>query len=208
MARRRSPYERSVFLNVPFDVGYERNFIALISSITSLGRTPHCVLELPELGSGRLSRLFELLEQCRVSIHDLSRVNVPVRFNMPFELGLACAFARYRKPHDYILVEKKPYRLDQTLSDLKGRDPLIHHGSPRQIISCVLDVLRSGSHNPDPIEVYKNSMELWALAESLKRRYSITTIFSRSIFKELVIAGLELAVEAEHINKRRAVEFI
>ena len=114
MARRHPLDERSVFLNVPFDAGYEGNFVALIASIIAVGRVPRCVLELPELGGGRLSRLFELLEQCRVSIHDLSRVNMPVRFNMPFELGLACALARYRKPHDYILMEKKPIRFRKT----------------------------------------------------------------------------------------------
>jgi hypothetical protein len=202
MARHRPPYERSVFLNVPFDTGYERNFVALIASIISLGRVPRCVLELPELGKGRLSRVFNLLEQCRVSIHDLSRVNMPVRFNMPFELGLACALARYRKPHDYILMEKKSYRLDQTLSDLKGRDPLIHHGSPRRVISCVLDVLRSGSNNPDPVEVSKNSIELSTVAENLKRRYSVMTIFNRSIFHELVAVGIVLAVNAGHVKKK------
>jgi hypothetical protein len=119
---------------------------------------------------------------------------------MPFELGLACAIAEYGKLHSYILMEKKPYRLDQTLSDLKGQDVLIHNGIPKRIISCTLDVLRSDSKNPDPFEVYNNSRKLWAVAEKLKSRYSATTIFSRSIFLELAAAGIELSLAAGHIK--------
>lgn len=193
--------EQSVFLNVPFDAGYQRNFAALIAALTSIGRTPRCVLELPELGTGRLNRLFAHLEQCRVSIHDLRRVGLPARFNMPFELGLACAIAQYSKLHSYVIMEKKPYRLDRTLSDIKSCDPLIHYDNPRLIISGILDVLGSNTNNPDPIEVYNVSKTLWGIAEELKRKYSKTTIFSRSIFTELVAAGLKLSLAVGYIKK-------
>ena len=193
--------ERSVFLNVPFDAGYQKNFVALIAALTSIGRTPRCVLELPELGSGRLNRLFTHLEQCRVSIHDLSRVGLPVRFNMPFELGMACAIAQYSKLHSYIIMEKEPYRLDRTLSDIKSCDPLIHHDNPRLIISGVLDVLGSNTNNPDPIEVYNVAKTLWGIAEELKRKYGMATIFSRSIFTGLVAAGLKLSLAVGYIRK-------
>src|SRR5438132_838642 len=75
---------RSVFLNVPFDEDYERLFVALISALVALGRIPHCVLELPETGQGRLLRILQLISSCPVSIHDLSRAELPARFNMPF----------------------------------------------------------------------------------------------------------------------------
>jgi hypothetical protein len=201
MARRSSSVEKSVFLNVPFDAGYERNFVALIISLVSLGQTPHCVLELPELGSGRFRRLFKHLEKCRISIHDLSRAGVPVRFNMPFELGLACALAEYRKFHYYFVMEKEPYRLDRTLSDLKGQDPLIHYNSPKRIVSSVISALRSKSQSPDPTEVYNNFRKLWAIAKELKSRYNESTIFNRSIFIRLVEAGNRLAITSGYIKK-------
>jgi len=201
MARRFRSDDKSVFLNVPFDAGYERNLIALIASLTALGQIPHCVLELPELGSGRLKRLLKHLRSCRTSIHDLSRVGVPVRFNMPFELGLACAQAEYRKPHSYFVMEKAPYRLDRNLSDLKGRDPLIHHGSPKRIISGVLNMLRRKTRNPHPKEVFNNFKRLSGIAEKLKHDYGESTIFSRAIFIELVVAGTELAITSGHVKK-------
>jgi hypothetical protein len=201
MARRSRIYEKDIFLNVPFDVGYERNLVALIASLTALGKIPRCILELPELGSGRLKRLLKHLERCRISIHDLSRVGVPVRFNMPFELGLACAMAEYRKPHYYFVMEKELYRLDRILSDLKGRDPLIHNNSPKQIITGVLSMLRSKTRNPDPNEVYKNFRKLLAVAKKVKSDYGESTIFSRAIFIDLVDAGIELAELSGHIKR-------
>lgn len=201
MARRSLPVEKSVFLNVPFDAGYEQNFVALIVTLISLGLSPRCVLELPELGSGRLRRLFRHLEKCPISIHDLSRAGVPVRFNMPFELGLACAMAEYRKPHSYFVMEKKPYRLDRTLSDFKGQDPLIHHDRPRRIIGGVISTLQTKSKSVDPNEVYKNFKILWAIAKELKKGYGENTIFSRAIFIRIVEAGTRLAMTAGHIRK-------
>lgn len=201
MARRSRPVEKSVFLNVPFDAGYERNFVALIAALISLGQTPHCVLELPELGSGRLKRLFKHLEKCRISIHDLSRTGLPVRFNMPFELGLACALAEYHKPHSYLVMEKERYRLDRTLSDLKGQDPLIHHDNPKRIVSVVISALSRKTQAPDPNEVYKNFKVLWAIGKELKSRYSENTIFNRAIFIRLVEAATRLAMTAGHIKK-------
>lgn len=201
MARRSLPVEKSVFLNVPFDADYERNFVALIVALISLGQTPHCVLELPELGSGRLSRLFKHLEKCRISIHDLSRTSLPVRFNMPFELGLACALARYRKGYSYVVMEKKHYRLDRTLSDLKGQDPWIHHDNPKQIISVVISELSRKTQGPDPNEVFKNFKMLWTIGRELKSQYNEHTIFNRAIFLRLVEAATRLAMAAGHIKR-------
>ena len=41
----REANRRSVFLNVPFDQGYEPLFVALISTLVALGRVPHSVLD-------------------------------------------------------------------------------------------------------------------------------------------------------------------
>lgn len=202
MARHFRLEEKNVFLNVPFDAGYERPLIALIAALSSLGLIPHCVLELPEMGSGRLRRLFQHLENCRISIHDLSRVGVPVRFNMPFELGIACALAEYRKLHSYFVMEKVPYRLDRTLSDLKGRDPIVHYNNPKRIIAGVLGMLRSKSQNPAPQEVYGNYKKLLTIAEKLKRDYGERTIFNRAIFIDLVNAGTELVKVSEPATKQ------
>ncbi len=195
-----STTEQNVFLNVPFDKGYERLFVALIAALSAIGRKPRCVLELPEKGEGRLLRIQKHLERCRVSIHDLSRVGLPARFNMPFELGLACGISRYKGRHDVILLEKVPYRLDKTLSDVKGRDPFIHKGSPRLLIHCILDALGTRTRNPDPRVVRRIFTTSWRTAGELKSIYHADSVFSRSVFEALVFAGTEMAIRAGAIR--------
>lgn len=189
------PDEESVFINVPFDKSFERSFVALIASLISIGRKPRCVLELPEYGEGRLNRIFKHLKTCRVSIHDLSRVGLPVRFNMPFELGLACALARYEGSHSYIIFEKKRHRLSQTLSDISRCDPQIHKGSMISMINCVLDTLASRRNNPDPNEVHRMSINLWRVTCEMKRRTRRDSIYNRSLFLRIVEAGIQLSRE-------------
>jgi hypothetical protein len=107
---RRPPDENAVFLNVPYDLSYEPVFIGLVAALLALGRTPRCTLELSDRGQGRPARIFEILEESRVSIHDLSKVGLPVRFNMPFELGLAFALTRYWGRHDWYVLESRAAR--------------------------------------------------------------------------------------------------
>ena len=92
-----------VFVNAPFDPSYEPLFITLIGTLVLLGQRPHSVLEVTEKGDGRLQRTFERIRACRTSIHELSRVGTPARFNMPFELGLACAL-KLDHPSTYEVV--------------------------------------------------------------------------------------------------------
>ena len=145
------PYDvQNVFLNVPYDRGYEPLFVTLVASVVALGLKPRCVLEVREQGQGRLTRIQELLESCRTSIHDLSRVGTPVRFNMPFELGLACSIARYKPGHQVVVLERTLHRLDTTLSDYKGRDPLVHAGNCDRLVSCILDTFATEGQMPQP----------------------------------------------------------
>jgi hypothetical protein len=200
VSRRFNPHH--VFLNVPFDAGYERLFVALIAAIVGLGRTPRCVLEIAETGQGRLTRLLQILGECGVSIHDLSRVGTPVRFNMPFELGLACAVSELnRHRHHYVLLERQRHRLTRTLSDLNGRDPYVHEGSPRQVVVRILDVLKSTNGESDITSILKLDRELCRATRLLKRQYRASTIFaSRSLFTAVVAAAATLAADARLIR--------
>jgi hypothetical protein len=192
------PDERAVFLNVPFDTSYEPLFIALIASIVSVGRIPRSVLELSDSGEGRLQRILKQMESCRVSLHDLSRVGQPARFNMPFELGLAYALRAYRgasKRYVFVLMERIPFRLTRTLSDLAGHDPQIHGGRPIGAITAVLDSIGSSYNYPTPDDVYLTWRRLRRASRSLKSQYRTQTIYSRRMFKSLVAAASQLAAD-------------
>lgn len=195
------PKVSAVFLNVPFDKAYEKYFLALIAAVVSVGRAPRTVLELPEHGQGRLSRLVKHLHDCELSLHDLSRVGTPVRFNMPFELGLACALSHFKPPHAYVLLERKRYRLDQTLSDIKGRDPYVYGESVRRLIASVIGALRRKSGaNPLPQEVFGLYMALCAMAKDIKRRSGSGSLYERSVFEDAVAAATLLAADAGFIS--------
>jgi hypothetical protein len=183
----------SVFLNVPFDKDYEPLLVALLSALAALGRTPRSVLEVPEQGEGRLARIFGLMRQCPVSIHDLSRVELPVRFNMPFELGIAFALSRLERSHKFVLLEAKRHRLQKTLSDLNGIDPGIHNAAVRGVISCVLSHLGETQGNPDAKSVASIHRQLWRTIPSLKVIHCRANIYSRAIFSELVDGAIRLA---------------
>src|SRR5262245_41353517 len=205
MAKRRNGWRQSdprdVFLNVPFDDAYERRFVALIAALVAIGRTPRSVLELPEVGRGRLSRLLQHLRRCGVSIHDLSRVGTPVRFNMSFELGIAVALSELEGQHKYVLLERIQHRLDRTLSDLRGRDPYVHRGGIRSTIVAVLDVFQSDRDDVAPETVFAVYRNLWLTTNVLKRRYGANTIFSRSLFVRTVAAAGALAADAGLLSR-------
>ena len=193
MRSKREASRRSVFLNVPFDKSYEPLFVALISALVALGRTPRSVLEVTEQGDGRLVRILRLIRSCPVSIHDLSRVGLPVRFNMPFELGIAFALARIDRGHKFILLEAERHRLQRTLSDVNGIDPGIHGATVKGIISCVLSLLGKQRENPHPKQVAHIHRQLWKTVPFLKRNHGRSNIYSRAIFDELVAGAFTLA---------------
>lgn len=199
------PPEKAVFLNVPFDSSYEPLFLALIASLVSIGRAPRCVLEIPESGQGRLRRIIGLIESCRVSIHDLSRVGAPARFNMPFELGLAYSLRLQRltvRRHEVVVLEAQRHRLSRTLSDLAGYDPGIHEGRPRRMISAVLDSLSTPAAGPYPDQVYRIWRRLMKVARKLRRLDHAPNVFSRVLFNRTISAATALAAEEGLIRRR------
>lgn len=193
MRSRREIRLRSVFLNFPFDKSYEPLFVSLIAGLVALGRLPRCVLEVPEHGDGRLVRILRLIRSCPVSVHDLSCVGSPARFNMPFELGIAVALTRIERDHAFIMLEAKRYRIQKTLSDVNGIDPGIHGATMKGIISCVLSHLGRPRRNPLPRQVERIRRRLWKTVPYLKRTHGRSNIYSRAIFTELVGGAILLA---------------
>jgi len=188
------PDPQSVFLNVPYDPSYERIFVALVATLISLGRMPHCVLEISETGQGRMPRIMSSLSSCEVSIHDLSKVGRPARFNMPFELGIAYTLHYATGKHKFIIMEKKKHRLDITLSDLKCHDPKIHEGNPLLAISAIYEVLGRPTGNPSiriPEGIFRR---LWSDIQTIRHRSP--TIFNRRSFNELIAGATYLARKA------------
>jgi hypothetical protein len=185
---------KAVFVNAPFDSAYEPLFVTLIGMITFLDYNPHCVLEVRETGEGRLQRIYDLMRTCRISIHDMSRIGAPVRFNMPFELGLAVSL-KLAEPQEYevIVLDSVAHRMDRRLSDFKGRDLFIHHGTCDGMIAALLDAFQS--QRSDASELRKGARDLRTYARNIKRALRAETIFHPHLFQHLIKAALKIATE-------------
>ena len=194
--KRKKADANSVFLNFPFEESYKPVFIGVIVGLVALGLQPHCVLEISETGQGRMDRLFGLMAECEASIHDLSLVDAdPVRFNMPFELGIAYALKQMTAgKHRFVVMEKEKHRLDKTLSDLKMIDPKIHEGEGLRALHCIYDIF-SIKNDDIPLEWAEDNYQvlLEALPE-LKRKARQKTIFHRLPFKKIVELAMAMAL--------------
>jgi hypothetical protein len=184
-----------VFLNVPYGPSFERMLVALTAALVALGRIPRLTFQVPDQGQGRMPRIFKLVKSCPVSIHDLSAVGMPVRFNMPFELGLAWAVREQTGKHQFVILEKQPHRFDKHLSDLKYIDPKIHHGRPVGAICAVLEVLNKPGGNPSTSQVLKLYRYLMRLLPALKRKHGVDQLFTPTVYRELVTAGYMVATD-------------
>jgi hypothetical protein len=140
------PYGRQVFVNCPYDDAYLPLLRALVFTVHACGFRPRLAVEDGGTGSPRLERILELISQCKLGIHDLSRVQVDSvrglpRFNMPFECGLFVGAQSFGSPPQrtkaLLLLEARAYRHQRTMSDAAGVDPKVHANSQTRLIACV-----------------------------------------------------------------------
>ncbi len=135
MAASTATSPEDVFVNCPFDDDYASTFHALIFAIRACGFRPRCARELDDGGQPRIEKLYDIIQECRYGIHDISRTeldpaNQLPRFNMPLELGIFMGAKRYgrpRKPERRLLIlDTGKYRYQKFISDIAGMDIHAH----------------------------------------------------------------------------------
>lgn len=153
MAARKQLYNRSVFINCPFDDQYWPLFEALVFTVLDCGFEPRCALEELDSGTIRLEKIQRIIRGCRLAVHDLSRVepgtgSLP-RFNMPFELGLDVGCRRFGRDHlrrkRLLILDSERYRYQRFISDISGQDIHTHGNEPRKLIHLMRGWLRATS---------------------------------------------------------------
>jgi len=191
------PDPKGVFLNVPYDQEFSNLYLAYIVGLCQLGMIPHLASEIPG-GERRLDRIFQLIQGCRYSIHDLSRVEVSVapsaapRFNMPLELGMTITWAKlHPRQHTWFVWESEPYRLQRSASDLNGTDPYIHNGTAEGVLRELCNAFRRNRMPPVPrmLTVYglvKSSLN------SVFKKNGTRNPYSRSAFLDLCLLSVRL----------------
>lgn len=131
-------FERSVFINCPFDPDYDAMLQAILFTIVYLGFFPRLARERNDSAESRVEKISGLIEGSLFSIHDLSRCvakekDEHFRLNMPFELGIDWSCRRYfgsgRDAKRFLILEEKAYRYQVALSDISGCDIQFHGGN-------------------------------------------------------------------------------
>jgi hypothetical protein len=140
------PYEKSVFINCPFDAAFEPLFHAIVLTTAARGFTPRCARESEGQADPRIDRIAKGLLESKYSIHDLSRFQGEgpenlARFNMPLELGMAVGI-RYGKEgqpqtHNWVALVPPGFVHQKFISDLAGFDVPDHDSTPLTVIKQV-----------------------------------------------------------------------
>lgn len=145
-------------------------------------------------GTARLDRIMKLIQSCRYSIHDLSRVEInrnpppTPRFNMPFELGLAVGWAKLnRQRHTWFLYEAKPYRAQKSISDLNGTDCHIHRSKPAGVLTELCNSFVRQRNMPTLRQMTRTYEFLEQSVHKLRRSCGAQTIFEARVFRDLVL---------------------
>jgi hypothetical protein len=186
----------AVFVNIPYDEGFRRLYLAYIVGLTHIGLEPRATLGIPG-GERRLDRILALIQSCRYSIHDLSRVQLDrtppstPRFNMPFELGLAVTWAKLSpRQHSWFVFEARARRVQKSLSDLDGSDPNIHDGTVEGVMREICNAfVRTRTARPTVPEMMQTFRGLSSKLNAIKAEAGAKGVFEARIFNDLCFAA-------------------
>lgn len=143
-----------VFINVPFDRRYKKLFDALVFAVHDCGLEARGAREDDDSSQVRLQKLYQIIEECRYGIHDLSRVTLDSanrlpRFNMPLELGIFLGAKRFgdktQGQKSCLILDRDQYRYQTFCSDIGGQDIRAHSNDVRAAIRAVREWLRTTS---------------------------------------------------------------
>lgn len=147
-----STYTSSVFINCPFDEAYKPMFDAIVFSVLDSGFTPRCAMEIADSAQVRIDKIFQIIEECKYAIHDLSRTELDPRydlprFNMPLELGMFLGVRHAGEiPHREkacLVIDTEQFRYQRFISDISGQDIKAHANDPKTAVGLVRDWLNA-----------------------------------------------------------------
>lgn len=154
-----SHYAVNVFVNCPFDEQFIKIRNAILFAICDCGFRPRCALEDDNGGIVRMSRILDIIGECKYGIHDISRteldpVNNLPRFNMPLELGVFLGAKNYgdeqQREKNCLILDGDRFRYQQFISDLSGQDIKSHKNDPAVAIEIVRNWLSATANKYIP----------------------------------------------------------
>jgi hypothetical protein len=192
----------AVFLNIPYDDHFRRQYLAYIVGLSQLGLQPKATLGIPG-GERRLDRILALIQSWRYSIHDLSRVEIDrnppptPRFNVPCELGLTITWQKLNPSrHTWFVFESRRRRLQKSLSDLDGTDPNIHGATVEGIMRelCNGFVRRRGTV-PSVPSMMKTYRRVVRQLDDVLVNAGANSLFEARVFEDLCFVARAIVEE-------------
>ncbi len=143
-------YEQGVFINCPFDPDYAPIFDAIVFAVHDCGFVARSALEEDDGARVRIDKIYRIISECRLGIHDVSRTELDPtldlpRFNMPLELGVFLGARRFgrgpQREKRCLILDRERFRYQAYLSDLSGQDIRAHGDDPAEAVRAVRDWL-------------------------------------------------------------------
>jgi hypothetical protein len=137
---------RQIFINCPFSSDYLPFFNAIVFSTIYCGFQPRCALETDDSSEIRFEKICNLVRECRLGIHDISKTELDrntklPRFNMPLELGVFLAAKRFgdrsQRLKRCLILDAERYRYLKFISDISGQDIHSHSRSIDKLIQII-----------------------------------------------------------------------
>ena len=212
-------YNKSVFINCPFDKSYRPLLDTLLFTVIYLDYTPRITLERADGGETRFSKICSLINESKYSIHDLSRIKAKkrgeyFRLNMPFELGLDIGSrvfnSKQHKLKKCLILEEEPYRFQAAISDISNSDIKHHNNDPIKLIKGIRDFFAENGRRNTPgfKQIYKKYLDFNAdfFDRRINEGFSKAEIYSMTT-KEMIDYMIEwkntintVELEVEHMN--------
>jgi hypothetical protein len=105
---------------------------------------------------------------------------------MPFELGLAIAWAKLNpSKHKWFVCESLERRAQKSLSDLNGTDFNIHDGSPEGVMRELRNAFIRRENSPTVPKMMRSYRELRKLLPTLQRNAATDTVFTAGMFEDI-----------------------
>ncbi len=174
-------FEKSVFINCPFDTKYINELLKPILYLTiKNGFKPRLSLEISDSGQLRLDKITDIIKGCKYSIHDLSLVkskkaNEFARMNMPFELGIDYGLRKCGldplNTKQFLILEAVKYDYMKAVSDINGFDIKVHGNSTERLFQCLYswssETLKISRQDP-PLKLFYDYIDFNAYLFSSK----------------------------------------
>jgi hypothetical protein len=140
-------FTKNVFINCPFDEKYRVLLKPLLFTIKYCSLNPRIASERMDSSEVRIEKIQAIIEACKYSIHDLSRIKATekgefYRLNIALEIGLDMGCKLYNPDPKYktkqsLILEGEKFSYQKALSDLSGSDVRCHHDDPEQLVEEV-----------------------------------------------------------------------